>query len=107
MQRLRADSTNTAFPGEPISLEEDLGRPVDVVTDPSGESVFLSDIANNWVLRFLATGGFQDTVYSQSKTETAVDPPLSGVRYVAADDSLCFLPDSINNRIVVLRLATQ
>jgi len=107
VQRLRADSTNTAFEGEPIGTVFELGEPTDVVSDPAGEYVFVNDVLNDRVLRFQATGGFQDTVYAHAKRETIVEPPLVAPRFVAADDSLVFLPDSTNDRILILRLATQ
>lgn len=106
VQRLRPDSTNTAIEGQPIGLDVELGEPVDVAADPAGESVFVAEAANDRVLRFQATGGFQDTVYAHTKREVHVEPPVSSPRYVAADDSLVFLPDPENNRIVILRLAT-
>jgi hypothetical protein len=107
VQRLRADSTNTAFDGEPIGTDFELDEPTDVVTDPAGDFVFVNDVPNNHVLRFVANGGFRDTVYAHTKRETAIDPPLEAPRFVAADDSLVFLPDSTNDRILILRLATQ
>jgi hypothetical protein len=59
------------------------------------------------ILRFQPTGALEDTVYTQTRKETIVDPPIDAPRYVAADDSLVFLPDSANNRIVVVRLTKQ
>jgi len=106
VQRLRPDSTNTAFEGHPIGLDIELAEPVDVAADPAGESVFVTEAANDRVFRFQATGGFQDTVYAHTKREVQVDPPLDAPRYVAADDSLVFLPDPENDRIIILRLTT-
>ena len=106
VQRLRPDSTNTAFDGQPIGLDIELGEPVDVAADPAGESVFVTEAANHRVLRFQATGGFQDTVYAHTRREVQIDPPLNAPRYIAADDSLVFLPDPENDRIVILRLTT-
>ncbi len=107
VQRLRPDSTNKAFPGKPIGLETELAEPVDVTTDPSGERVFVAEAGNDRVFRFQATGSFEDTVYTQTRRETLVEPPIEAPRHVAADDSLVFIPDPANGRIVVLRLATQ
>lgn len=107
VQRLKPDSTNIAFPGKPIGFDLELASPVDVATDLSGERVFVAEEGNDRVFRFQATGSFEDTVYTPTRRETLVDPPLRAPRYIAADDSLVFLPDSANGRIVVLRLATQ
>jgi hypothetical protein len=107
VQRLRADSTNTAFDGEPIGLDVELREPVDVAASFSGEYVFVAEAGNDQVLRFQRTGGLQDTVYAPTRKETNVDPPVRAPRYVAADDSLVFLPDAENDRILVLRLAQQ
>jgi DNA-binding beta-propeller fold protein YncE len=107
VQRLRPDSTNTAFEGKPIGLDVELREPVDVAASLSGEAIFVAEEGNDRVLRFQKTGGFQDTVYAPTRRETRVDPPLRAPRYLAADDSLVFLPDPENDRILVLRLAQQ
>ncbi|MBD3162691.1 MAG: hypothetical protein GF346_09975 [Candidatus Eisenbacteria bacterium] len=109
VQALLPDSTNTADDrAGPIGGPEMILGPYDVDTDLAGETVFVADTGNDQVLRFEATGALRDTVYSHAKWETrAVDPPLTSIRHVAADDSLVFLPDSANDRIVILRLATQ
>ncbi len=104
VQRLKPDTTNIAFEGRTIGLDVELDGPLDVASDLSGETVFVTDTGNDRVLRFLATGGFADTVYAPAKRETAVDPPLVSPRYLAADDSLVFVPDEANDRIVVLKL---
>lgn len=107
VQRLKPDSTNIAFPGKPIGLDLELADPFDVATDPSGERVFVAEAGNDRVFRFQATGSFEDTVYTPTRRETLVDPPIRAPKYIAADDSLVFIPDAVNARIVVLRLATQ
>ena len=109
VQALLPDSTNTADGSAgPIGGPETISGPLDVDTDLAGETVFVADTGNDRVLRFAATGAIRDTVYSHAKWETrAVDPPLTSIRHVAADDSLVFLPDPANDRIVILRLATQ
>jgi hypothetical protein len=107
VQRLRPDTTHIAFDGRPIGLDIELSKPSDVATNLSGESAFIAETGKDRVLRFQATGGFQDTVYAPTKRETIVDPPIVSPRYLSADDSLVFVADSANSRIVVLRLSKQ
>ncbi len=107
VQRLRPDTTHIAFEGRPIGFDIELSKPSDVATNLSGESVFIPETGKNRVMRFQATGGFQDTVYAPTKRETLIDPPLVAPRYVTADDSLVFVADSANSRVVVLRLSKQ
>lgn len=107
VQRLRPDTTYIAFEGRPIGLDIELSTPSDVATNLSGESVFIPETGKNRVMRFQATGAFQDTVYAPTKRETIVDPPLLSPRYLSADDSLVFVADSANNRVVVLRLSKK
>jgi hypothetical protein len=106
-QRLHSDSTNVAYPGRPIGAAFPLEEPVDVATDPAGQRIFVVEEQGDRILRFQPTGALEDTVYTQTRKETIVDPPIDAPRYVAADDSLVFLPDSANNRIVVVRLTKQ
>jgi hypothetical protein len=105
VQRLRPDTTHVAYEGRPIGLDFELSRPSDVATNLSGESVFIAETGSDRVMRFQATGGFEDTVYAPTKRETIVDPPLDAPRYLSADDSLVFVADSANSRVVVLRLS--
>jgi DNA-binding beta-propeller fold protein YncE len=107
VQRLRPDTTFIAFEGRPIGLDIELSKPSDVATNLSGESVFFPEAGKNRVMRFQATGAFEDTVYAPTKRETIVDPPITAPRYLSADDSLVFVADSANSRIVVLRLSKQ
>ncbi len=107
VQRLRPFELNTAFPGDPIGIKNPLGWPVDVTTDPAGENVFVADSRNGRVLRFEATGALEDSVYTPYRAETRVDPPILSPRYVAADPTYVFVPDSANDRIVVLKLGKQ
>ena len=106
-QRLYPDSTNIAYPGNPIGVVVPVWEPIDVATDPAGQRIFVAEQFNHRVLRFQPTGALDDTVYTQTRKETLVVPPIRAPRYVAADDSLVFLPDSANNRIVVVRLTKQ
>ncbi|MBM3286825.1 MAG: hypothetical protein FJY88_05690 [Candidatus Eisenbacteria bacterium] len=108
VQRLRPDATNLAFSEhDPIGFNEahQVLEPRDVATTPSGQSGFVAQTGNDRIMRFQATGAPEDTVYSPEKRETMVDPPIRGPRYVAADDSLVFVSDSANSRVVVLRLS--
>ncbi len=107
VQRLYPDSTNTAYPGRPIGATIPLAEPVDVATDPAGQRIFVAEQYAHQILRYQPTGAIDDTVYTQTRKETLVVPPIRDPRYVAADDSLVFLPDSANNRIVVVRLTKQ
>ena len=107
VQRLNPDSTNVAIPGKPIGRDLALGEPTDVATDPAGERIFVAEAANDRILLFQASGALQDTVYTPTRTETLVDPPIDSPRYLTADDSLVFVPDSANDRVVVMRLTKQ
>jgi DNA-binding beta-propeller fold protein YncE len=104
VQRLRPDTTNIAYEGDPIGVDVELKNPIDVVSDPIGGSVFVVEAdSSTQVLRFQPDGSLQDTVYSHTKLP-AVEPPLANVRYLAADETYVFLPDTDGNRIVVLEL---
>lgn len=107
VQRLYPDSTNRAFPGNPIGMQSEVEEPFDVAVNPSGDAVFVAETGADRITRFQITGGLDDIVYAPNKAETMVDPPLQAPRYVAADDDLVFVSDEAHNRIVVLRFARQ
>lgn len=106
-QRLYPDSSNVAYPGKPIGAGVPLLEPLDIATDPAGQRIFVAEQLAHQILRFQPTGAVDDTVYTPTRKETLVDPPIQNPRYLAADDSLVFLPDSANDRIVVVRLTKQ
>jgi len=106
VQRLEPKQSNVAAILEPIGIEEDLlSRPHDVAADPNGEFVFVADTGHDQVLKFLTTGSFEDTVYSHAKIP--LEPPVDQPAFICALDSLVFLSDSTNDRIVLLQLAVQ
>jgi len=108
VQRLQPYEVNTAFSGKPIGEKTPLGFPTDVTTDSSGEHVFITDALGGRVLRFAATGAFEDSVYTTHRPETAeVVPPILSPRYVAADSLFVYIPDSTNDRIVIVKLVKQ
>lgn len=106
VQRLRPDTTNVAAIPDPIGLKEgELEGPMDVATDRYGEFIYVADSGHNQVLKYLRTGALEDTVYSQQKPSTPVDPAVENPRYVCSEDSLVFVSDTKANRVVVLELA--
>lgn len=107
VQRLRPDTSNVAAILEPIGLEEEeLQEPMDVAAGRYGEFVFVADSGHDQVLKYLRTGAFEDTVYSAAKIAD-VDPPIQRPSYVCSQDSLVFVSDPVQNRIVVLQLMSQ
>lgn len=106
VQRLRPDTTNIAAPGQPIGADFPLNMPLDVSADRLAEFIYVADTGSDRILKFLKTGGFVDSVYSPLKPETELEIPLEAPRYVAAEDSLVFVSDPENNRLIGLRLAS-
>jgi hypothetical protein len=104
VQRLDPGASNVAAIAEPIGLEEDLLlSPADVAADAFGEFIYVADTGHDRVLKFLTTGAFSDTVYAPSKI--SLETPLLAPRYVAVRDSVTFVSDPANDRIVLLELA--
>lgn len=106
VQRLLGDTTNVAAAGDPIGSVVPLTGPLDVSADRLGEFVFVADSGRDRILKFLATGGFVDSVYSPTKPETQIEIPIDNPRYLAVEDSLVFVADPDRNRIVAFKLAT-
>jgi hypothetical protein len=103
VQRLRADTVNVAALAPPLGLESGLFlAPEDVAADRYGEFIYVADTGQNRVLKFLTTGAFQDTVYAPEKIP--LDPPLLAPRFVCSEDSLVFVSDPANDRVVLLEL---
>ena len=106
VQRLLPDTTNIAAPGDPIGTDFPLSDPLDVSADRLAEFIYVADTGSDRVLKFLKTGAFVDSVYSPLKAETELEIPLVAPRYVAVEDSLVFVSDPENNRLIGLRLAS-
>jgi DNA-binding beta-propeller fold protein YncE len=104
IKRIRTDTTCVAA-GPPLG-ESIVSGPCDAVADPADEVVFVADTGHDRVLKFLKTGALVDSVYSPTKAETMLTPPLRRPRFVAVQDSLVFVSDPENKRIVAFRLAT-
>jgi hypothetical protein len=103
VQRLRADTTSAPALTPPLGMEPGLFvAPEDVAADRYGEFIYVADTGQNRVLKFLTTGAFQDTVYAPEKI--TLIPPLLAPRFVCSEDSLVFVSDPGNDRIVVLEL---
>jgi DNA-binding beta-propeller fold protein YncE len=103
VQRLEPDTTNIPAIPEPIGREEGLlAAPEDVATDRHGEFIYVADTGHDRVLRFLTTGAFSDTVYSPQKIHLV--PPLAAPRWVCSEDSLVFVSDPAQNRVLLLEL---
>lgn len=105
VQRLRTDEPYQAV-GEAIGVDL-LHEPWDVSVDRLAEFVFVADSGRDRVLKFLKTGAFVDTVYSQNKPQTALDDPIIAPRYIAVEDPLVFVADPTNARIVAFQLTSQ
>ncbi len=103
VQRLRPDTTDIAAFPEPIGRQEGLlVEPMDVFCESRGEFLYVADTGQNRVLKFQTTGGFQDTVYSPEKI--SLETPVRGPRFVCGEDSLVFVSDPEQNRVVLLEL---
>ncbi|MFH1143810.1 MAG: NHL repeat-containing protein [Candidatus Eisenbacteria bacterium] len=103
VQRLRPDTTNIPAIAEPIGRQEGLLlSPLDVASDSRGEFIYVADTGQDRVLKFQTTGGFQDTVYSHRKI--SLEEPILAPRFVCGEDSLVFVSDPDNDRIVLLEL---
>jgi sugar lactone lactonase YvrE len=103
VKRVDTDTTyvSTAPPvGDPL-----LAGPRDVVSDRQNEVLYVADTERNRVLKFLRTGDLVDSVYSLTKAETRLDVPLYAPRFVAIEESLVFVSDPGNKRVVAFRLA--
>jgi hypothetical protein len=83
-----------------------LSSPLDVISDRANEVVYVADSGRNRVLKFLRTGDLVDSVYSPTKVETHLDVPIAAPRFLAVQDSLVFVSDPLNKRVVAFRLAT-
>jgi hypothetical protein len=120
VQRLEPDTSNVlALPGAIGAEEELLLAPQDVATDRYGEYIYIADTGNHRVLKFLTTGAFQDTVYSQEKI--VLDPPIVSPRYLTSEDAVQYYDEEIGawvdfktvyvsdpeqDRVVLLKLAS-
>ncbi len=103
VQRLEPDTTSVPAILEPIGREEGLLlEPLDVAVDRHGEFIYVADTGHDRVLKFLTTGAFRDTVYSPQKI--ALDPPLRAPGHVCSEDSLVFVSDPAENRVLLLEL---
>ncbi len=106
VQRLRADTTGVATYLDPIGFEPgELDSVLGVAAERYGEFAFVADTGHDRVLKYLMSGAFVDTVYSAEKIE--LDLPVRAPRYLCAEDSLVFLSDPPNDRILLLLLASQ
>lgn len=106
VQRLRADTTGVATYLDPIGFEQgELDSVLGVAADRYGEFAFVADTGHDRVLKYLMSGAFVDTVYSAEKIE--LELPLRAPRYLCAEDSLVFLSDPPNDRVLLLLLASQ
>jgi len=103
--RVRGDTTNVAA-GSAIGSPF-LAQPAGAVSDAAAEFVYVADTGHNRILKFLLTGALVDSVYTPSQTETHLPLPLQQPRYLAVQDSLVFVSDPNNNRLVAFRLASQ
>jgi len=106
VQRLRGDTTNVAAPGDPLGIQKPLSAPRDVSADRLGEFIYVADSGRDRVLKFLRTGSFVDSIYSPTKESTLLEIPIDNPRFLAVEDSLVFIADPENNRVVAFRLAT-
>jgi hypothetical protein len=103
VQRLKPDTTDVAAILEPIGRAEGLLlRPQDVAVDRHGEFIYVADTGHDRVLKFLTTGAFHDTVASPQKIR--LTPPLAAPRWVCSEDSLVFVSDPDQGRLLVLEL---
>jgi len=103
VQRLRPDTTNIAAISEPIGRQEGLLLgPLDVASDVRGDYIYVADTGHDRVLKFQTLGAFEDTVYSAEKIPLAT--PLVGPRFVCGEDSLVFVSDPEENRVLLLQL---
>ena len=106
VQRLEPDTTAVAAYLDPIGLDGvQLTAPEGVASDRYGEYVFVADTGGNRVLKYLVSGAFVDTVYSASKI--GLEPPVEVPRFLCSEDSVVFLSDPAQDRIVLLNLASD
>lgn len=106
VQRLDPDTTSVPVYLDPIGLEGGgLSAPEGVASDRYGEHVFVADTGADRVLKYLVSGAFVDTVYSVAKIE--LDPPVETPRFLCSEDSVVFLSDPEEDRIVLLNLASD
>ncbi|MCA9728716.1 MAG: NHL repeat-containing protein [Candidatus Eisenbacteria bacterium] len=106
VQRIVPDTTNIAASGDPIGVDFTLHEPMDVTSDRDRSFIYVADTGSDRILKFLTTGAFEDSVYSPFKTETTLEIPIAGPRYVATEGDKVFVSDPANDRVVIFKLAS-